>query len=144
MAGDLEDFLRRAAARRQEKEQQQRAQRRPPRRQPEYTDSRRERVVRQPEDDEPVLVAELVDEPDPLTKQREAIAKAKRLAAEMEAQAAKRQKKPGKQTAGSESQPPALLSGNLRADILQLIRQPGGLKRAMLLREILDRPEHRW
>ena len=66
MAGDLEDFLRRAAQRRQQKAQQQKQQqaaaaatKREP---PQYSDRRSERVTRPVELDEPTLTAQVVDD----------------------------------------------------------------------------------
>ena len=29
-------------------------------------------------------------------------------------------------------------------DLIRLLQQPGGIKQAILLKEILERPEHRW
>ncbi len=147
MAGDLEDFLRRAAERRkakaaqqQQQQPQQRRQPAPPRRpQPEYTDRRAERIVR-PEP-EPVLVAEIVE--DPLAERRRKLAEAKKAAAKAQAEAAKKAKRSGAAAPRSSGATPAL-TGDVAGDLIKILQHPGGLRQAILLREILDRPEHRW
>ena len=157
MAGDLEEFLKRAAARRQAKTQQQEAapppqraaQRPTPQRSThvsEYSDRRRERLVRDPSDSEPILVAEIVQEaPDPLAKRRQAIEEAKKEAARAEAEAAGRLAKLQEARGVSGKDNVALtFTGDARADLVRLLRQPGGIKQAILLREILDRPVDRW
>lgn len=64
MAGNLDDFLKRAAQRRAQSEAAKRGQQHqqavPPRRRPEYTDQRRERQVVMADDDDDVVVAEVV------------------------------------------------------------------------------------
>ncbi len=146
MAGDLEDFLRRAADRRKAKTAQQQPpaqqQRRPtPQRrpQPEYTDRRAERIVR-PEPEE-ILVAEVVE--DPLAERRRRLEQAKKAAAKAQAEAAKKMKSTKAAAPKSSGAAPAL-TGDMTADIFRLLRQPQGMRQAILLREILDRPEQRW
>lgn len=150
MAGDLEDFLRRAAERRQQKAAQQPAAKPAPRQRPEYSDRRTERVVHVPEDE--ILVAEVVETPrrpvvpastpaesDYETRLRK-IKDTKEAAAKAEAALAKRNKKLKEvrdQMASSDSTNPA-------EKLVRLIQQPDGIQQAILLREILDRPEHRW
>ena len=140
MPGDLEEFLKRAAARRQAKEQQQQAAAPRPTQRPQYSDRRRERVVRPPEVVEPILVAEVVEVPDSMAQRRHAIEEAKRKAKEAEAEAAKKLAKL-KKSAGKSTTSDVTLTGDARADILRLLKQPGGIKQAILLREILERPK---
>ena len=159
MAGDLEDFLRRAAARRQAKAgqaaapaqpqpQQQQQQSRAQRARQEYTNRNTERQVRQ----EDIVVAEVVEE-DPFAARRQKIANAKKLAAKARAQANKAENKQkaakasAKQAAKSASKSKSAakvgpeLGGAPIDDLLKLIRQPNGIQQAVLLREILDRPK---
>jgi len=104
MAGDLEDFLRRAAARRQQKatqEKQQQAQQQRPE-PPQYSDSRTERVARTVEPVDEVLVADVVEDTtnsyaaqlqrieDTKRAAAQAERKAKRSASEAEAKIAKK------------------------------------------------------
>ena len=158
MAGDLEDFLRRAAERRKQKAQQGGG---PPRRQPppqEYTDSRTERTPRQvPED---VVMAEVVEATDHTYEARkQQVAQAKRLAKRARAEAAQKQRKvdnakqatrDAKRAEKVESQAAAKRkadvanANNPAQQLIELLRQPGGMQQAILIREILDRPEHRW
>ena len=146
MSGDLEDFLRRAAQRRQEKaaEQQRPVAAKPPR--PEYSDRRRERVTRDHDADE-ILTAEVVSEPqesDPnsYANRMKRVAEAKRLAAEVEAEVAQESGNSKKKNRAEES--PLPMTGSSVHDLLGMLRRPGGVQQAILLREILDRPEHRW
>ena len=157
MAGDLEDFLRRAAARRQAKAgqaaapaqpQPQQQQSRAQRARQEYTNRNTERQVRQ----EDIVVAEVVEE-DPFAARRQKIANAKKLAAKARAQANKAENKQkaakasAKQAAKAASKSKAAakvgpeLGGAPIDDLLKLIRQPNGIQQAVLLREILDRPK---
>ena len=157
MAGDLEDFLRRAAARRQAKAgqaaapaqpQPQQQQSRAQRARQEYTNRNTERQVRQ----EDIVVAEVVEE-DPFAARRQKIANAKKLAAKARAQANKAENKQkaakasAKQAAKSASKCKSAakvgpeLGGAPIDDLLKLIRQPNGIQQAVLLREILDRPK---
>lgn len=146
MSGDLEDFLRRAAERRRAKAGS--AAPNPPRRpRPEYTDSRRERVT------EPIEVAEIVDDPievgsgddvgRTLAAQRKRIREAEQRAAKIRAQTKKALS--GIKPASRGSQPPPAIAVPTSADdLIQLLTQPGGLGQAILIKEILERPEHRW
>ncbi len=157
MAGDLEDFLRRAAARRQAKAgqaaapaqpQPQQQQSRAQRARQEYTNRNTERQVRQ----EDIVVAEVVEE-DPFAARRQKIANAKKLAAKARAQANKAENKQkaakasAKQAAKAASKSKSAakvgpeLGGAPIDDLLKLIRQPNGIQQAVLLREILDRPK---
>ena len=161
MAGDLEDFLRRAAERRkakagQQKPQPQRpaqqrpaqqrpAQKPPQRRQPVYTDRRAERIVR-PEP-EPILVAEVIEEPtDSLAARKRRLEEAKKAAERAKAEAAKRASsvRSVSSTRPTSSGAAPALTGDFASDLLKMLQHPNGIKQAILLREILDRPEHRW
>jgi hypothetical protein len=142
MSGDLEDFLRRAAQRRQAKAAQQQPP--APRQRPQYSDRRTERIVRPVEADE-ILTAEIVEEEDPNSFQARMrrVEEAKRAAAKARAEATPKLKKV-KTGQPRSSGVGAALSGNPAQDLLRLLRQPGGIQQAILLREIFDRPEHRW
>jgi hypothetical protein len=146
MPGDLEDFLRRAAQRRQQKAGA--AQPPPQRRRPEYTDSRRERVT------EPIEVAELVEEPieadlvdemgRTLAEQRKRIREAEQRAADIRAQV-KKKAGAAKSRTGSRAQTKAGAKPiPTRDDLVYLLTRQGGLQQAILMKEVLDRPEHRW
>jgi hypothetical protein len=100
-------------------------------------------VVAPYEEDEPILVAELVDAPDGMAKRRQAAKDAKTEANRVVADAA--QQLAALRKASGESDTPNLtFTGDARADLIRLLRQPGGIKQAILLREILDRPIDRW
>ena len=167
MAGDLEDFLQRAAARRLAKAQQaqqtpaparqtqkpQPASPRPPVQKPvvakqssPYTDRKRERVVRPIDDDEPILIAQVVSErdaPEAMANRRKAVKDAKieanRVLADATSQLAALQKASGEPQKANLS-----FTGNPRGDLIRLLQRPGGIKQAILLKEILDPPTHRW
>ena len=148
MAGDLEDFLRRAAQRRQQKAQQQKQQqaaaaasRREP---PQYSDRRAERVTRPVELDEPVLTAQIVED-DELSH----IEAMRRLedakhATKLAQQKANRESRRAKEAKAKSRNTASRLAGNPAEELVRLLKQPGGIQQAVLLREILDRPEHRW
>ena len=144
MPDDLEDFLRRAAARRQAKAAQQppaQPAAPAPRPKPQYSDRRTERVVRPREDE--ILVAEVVEEPNEFQKRQEQVRKAKQKAQEAAAELASAQKKQkSRKPKPSVSSPP--ISRNPAENLIALLQRPGGIQQAVLLREILDRPEHRW
>ena len=165
MAGDLEEFLRRAAQRRAQKAQAAGA---PPQRQPpQYTDSRTERVARPVEDDvviAEVVTAEVVSDPyEPGAEHQREATRAKKQAARARAQHARKleaaeqksrdkkaaAKSAAKQKASDDAKARSDArrladSENLVQDLLSLIRKPGGIQQAVLLREIMDRPDHRW
>lgn len=148
MAGDLEDFLRRAAARRQQKamQEKQKAQQQQPRVPPQYSDSRTERVARPVEPVDEVLVANVVeDSNDSYAAQLQRIEDTKRAAAAAQREA--------KRTAGETAQRASRKSGRSTvvtetgsptSDLINMLKRPGGVRKAILLREILDRPIHRW
>lgn len=145
MAGDLEDFLKRAAQRRQAKAAAQRQQQ--PRERPQYSNSRTERVVREvdPEEvitaevlDAEVLDAEVLDQ-DSIAERARRIEEAKRSAEAIAAETARKHRKSNtlpKQT--------PKLSGTPAKDLIRLLKKPGGIQQAILLKEVFDRPEHRW
>ena len=93
MAGDLEDFLRRAAQRRQAKAAQNRggpADQARARSRPEYTNRKTERLVT-PSDADEVLLAEVVeDEADSITARMRRVEAAKEAAAKAELEAARK------------------------------------------------------
>ncbi len=144
MSNDLEDFLRRAAQRRQAKAQPQAVPLRP---KPEYTSHHAERLTthHQAGEEEP-LEAIIVNEQaeDPYAMQRRRIADAQALAAKEAGYAAQRLAKIQRSIASQSPAGDYKLSGNIAADLMQMLRSPGGIQQAILLREIIDRPEHRW
>jgi hypothetical protein len=164
MSGDLEDFLKRAAERRQAKAAQQQA---PPKRvPPQYSDSRTERVPRPaPTNDvveaqivsasgaEDVVVAEAV----PVSQNRSDKAKsalrkktAKKAAASRQTLSGREQRRAETETMSTpydqvqKSTGNRLSTGFSGESLVEMLKRPGGLQQAFLLREILDRPEHRW
>lgn len=148
MAGDLEDFLRRAAQRRQQKAAQAQPQPQPKRVPPQYSDSRTERIVRpvnlddQGPLDQPVLAAEIVDDDSSLYAQRmQKVEDARRAAASAKRVADDLARRSSQKTPSAGSLGP---TGVPIQDLVNLLRQPGGIQQAILLREIFDRPEHRW
>ena len=142
MSGDLEDFLRRAAQRRQAKSNQQ-SQPKPVRQRPQYSDRKTERVVDAALVEEP-LIAELVDdyESNSLAAQQKRLQESRQAAARAEAEAAKKlaKLKPRRKTRRAN----AVLTGFAAEDLLRLLSSPQGVRQAILLREVLERPEHRW
>ena len=139
MSGDLEDFLRRAAQRRQAKEAQQQSSQRPPRQKPQYSNRRTERMV---EPVEEVVVAEVIEEPiSPLAEAHRRVEEAKRAAAQAEAELATKSK--GQRKSGV-SISTTVSTGNPGLDLVHMLSNHGGLRQAILLNEILERPEHRW
>ena len=160
MSGDLEDFLKRAAARRQAKTTQQQAtqQQAPPKRvPPQYSDSRTERNPHSGPVDE-VVEAEVVSASvvedvvmaQPVTQQKSsnaAAGKPDRVARRAKAKAeAKAEREFASQAydqapATTGSQPSAGFSAE---NLIEMLKRPEGVQQAILLREILDRPEHRW
>ena len=148
MAGDLEDFLKRAAERRAQKQQQgggaqphQRpaAQQRP---KPQYTESRRERQVRQPIQ-EAIPVAEIVEPVNSLAEKQKRLAEAKKRADEARAQRGNPQSE-ATEVLIIEDGDTEIPAGTPAEQLIELIRRPGGIQQAFLLREILERPEQRW
>jgi hypothetical protein len=144
MSGDLEDFLRRAAQRRQAKAAQQ-SQPAPKRQPPQYSDRRTERLVQARETDE-VLTAEIVeDDPNSFSARLRRIEEAKQAAAKAEAETAKKLAKArGKSIRSKSSSVAVALSVNPTQELIRMLRNSSGIRQAILLREILDRPEHRW
>lgn len=150
MAGDLEDFLKRAAERRAQK-QQQGGGAKPaaprPRPRPEYTDARQERQIRQPVEDA-IPVAEIVEPVNPLAEQERKVAAAKKRAEEAKRKIAELQRSKGSnrssQTASSTTAGSPLSNGTPIEQLIQMIHHPDGIQQAFLLKEILDRPMDRW
>lgn len=146
MAGDLEDFLRRAAERRQAKaaaDQQEQLQN-PQRQRPEYSNRRTERLSQIP-DDEEILTAEIVEEPaTTMAAQIQRTEDANRAQARAQSDRAKQMKEDKAQEARDTRTAAREAVGLPAMDLIRLLRKPGGIQQAILLREILDRPEHRW
>lgn len=181
MAGDLEDFLRRAAQRRAEAAatRPKQAQPQSPRR-PEYTDRNRERSTSTDDADEEVVVADLVppvvqprrqtpQPPSPGPIQRGSVPiqrgagpiqrvpeQIQRATQQIQIAAQQTQRDVQRaQHAVGEAQRSALEAQRLNdipefaADptvqaLLRLMTNPSGIRQAILAREILDPPHHRW
>lgn len=143
MSGDLEDFLRRAAQRRQAKAAAQQPSGPPARRpKPQYSDRKTERTVRLPEDE--VHAAEGADDdPNSFAARMKRIEEAKEAAIKAEKEAAEKLAK----SHGGRTRPDmktAAPTGHPAQDLIRMFQQPGGIQQAILMREILERPEHRW
>ena len=148
MSGDLEDFLRRAAQRRQAKAAQAKKPAAGPRERPQYSNSRTERVVRSVEAEEAhdqVLSATVVEQPgaDTLAGRRERLEAAKAAAERAKAEAAEKLKKIGRQKPKTGAVVSAT-SDVSNHSLIAALKDPNGLRNAILLREIIDRPTHRW
>jgi hypothetical protein len=99
---------------------------------------------------EEILTAEIVDDEveshsrqiQRMEDQRRSIEEAKKVARRLEEETAKKKKKMAKRDAGESSVPQS--TGHPVADLLANFRRAGGIQQAILMREILDRPEHRW
>jgi hypothetical protein len=114
-----------------------------PRPKPEYTEAKRERLVRPPVE-EPVPGVELAQQPiGQLAEKRERAAKAKKKAAESRERVAQQQRDIHEPTAADRGVI-SIAGGSPIEQLLDLMRRPGGIQQAFLLREILERPEERW
>ena len=149
MSGDLEDFLRRAAQRRQAKSAQ-RSQPQAARSKPQYSNRQTERVVDAVIVDEPLMAEVIAEDSNPLAAQQRHLQESRKAAALAQAEAAKKLSKikgrrRSKGRAAASSGPSRLaLSGVTSEDLIRLLSTPQGIRQAILLREVLDRPEHRW
>ncbi|TWU02701.1 hypothetical protein [Stieleria varia] len=146
MAGDLEEFLRRAAERRAQKQQQQQQQPAapPPPPQQSYTNSRTERQVRPAAEE--VVMAEIVEEPVNAIAERQRQVAEARKRAEVARKKLANSKRSVKhvdevKVAVSVDETP---TGITPEALIAMLRRPGGLQQAILLREILERPERNW
>ena len=163
MPDDIEDFLKRAAQRRQAKA----AQTPPPKpaavapQRPEYTSARSERVPRnRPENEVPVQAILIEDEAvEPVAKHISQLQKERLKAArETAARRAGGTVKPVDTKAVSQAYvvperaanvAPKVTTGDNQGftatdRLVTMLRQPEGMMQAILLNEILTRPEHRW
>ncbi len=144
MSGDLEDFLRRAAQRRQAKAVEQPKAEAPVKRAPQYSDSRSERIARVVDDAEEILTAEIVDDDGTSIAARMLrLEEAKRAAGHAEQAAAAKMRKVRGMLPRQQKTVKAI-TGNPVKDLIAAMQRPGGVQQAILLKEILDRPSHRW
>jgi len=99
-----------------------------------------------PEPPDEVMTAEIVeDDPNSYAARLRRLEEAKQAAAIAEAEAAKKLTRAKGKRGGSKSSGVAVaLTGNKTRDLIKMLRHSGGIQQAILLREILDRPEHRW
>ncbi|MEO1525255.1 MAG: hypothetical protein AAFX06_07445 [Planctomycetota bacterium] len=143
MAGDLEDFLKRAAERRAAKQRQQGGggpapqQQRP---QPQQPIQRPAPQRPQPQQryEEPIPVAEVVEPVNPLAEQQRRLEEAKKKAEEAREKLAKQMR--GNKGKADQASTGVVLSGSPAEQLLAMLRQPNGIQQAFLLREILERP----
>ncbi|OYP35710.1 hypothetical protein [Rhodopirellula sp. MGV] len=154
MAGDLEDFLKRAAERRAQKQRTagnartnsgsgqrphtQGSQQRQKRQAPQYTNSRRERQVRV-EDDEPILLGEPIEVEGPLAAQQQQLAISKRRAEDARKRISEAQRSVAALAPGDPSEDDHVTENPIE-ELLQHLSRPGGAQQAFLLNEILTRP----
>jgi len=163
MPDDIEDFLKRAAQRRQAKASPSPPPNPaafPPQR-PEYTSARSERIPRnRPENEKPMQAILIEDEAvEPVAKHVTQLQK-ERLKALREAEARRAggtvkpvDQKPASQTyvvpERAANVAPKVTTGDNQGftatdRLVTMLRQPEGMMQAILLNEILTRPEHRW
>lgn len=145
MSGDLEDFLRRAAQRRQAKAAEAQSAPKPmPKTRPQYTDSRSERVPQIVEEAEEILTAEFVDDDgSSIAARMKRLADAKRLAAAAEEEAGVAMRKVRGMLSRQKVERKAFTDNTIQ-DLIETMQSPGGVQQMVLLKEILDRPTHRW
>ncbi len=135
MAGDIEEFLRRAAQRRQQRDNQQRSRQTPERPQrrpaPEYSDSRAERVARarQVVQQAPVMAEIIEDEELPVRTLAARRKERETLNDQDRSRAANKSKEQGS---------PSTSDGNLQQQLIAMLRSPSGLRQAFVVREILE------
>lgn len=147
MAGDIEDFLRRAAQRRQQQANQKQAQpAQPPQRSaPQYTDRRRERV-RQAVPVQPIM-AEIIEEDDEVeavvaTPSLSELRKSREATDRSDLEREQNRFSGGASVSDDAAQ---IRPGeNVNIDLLRLLRSPNGLRQAVLLREILEPRSNFW
>ncbi|QDS89785.1 hypothetical protein EC9_39850 [Rosistilla ulvae] len=151
MADDIEAFLRRAAQRR--KEQAARKAAPAAKSRPEYTDSRAERTIRQVRPEEVVVEAEIVDDSAGISDLSSRHLQADHLANtvgqaddKMEAHIQKVFDHQVGRLASEPSEPVihSVVDDDIAKTLISLLQTPQGVQQAFLLREIIDRPEHRW
>lgn len=145
MSGDLEDFLRRAAQRRQAKAAEaQSAPKSTPKTRPQYTDSRSERIPQVVEEAEEILVAEFVDDDgSSIAARMKRLADAKRAAAAAEEEAGIAMRKVKGMLSRQKVERKAFTDNTIQ-NLIETMQSPGGVQQMVLLKEILDRPTHRW
>lgn len=142
MADEIDEFLRRAAARRKQALEQAappatQAARRP---RPEYTrrDQEREALdVHSMEDEEEIVVEAKLIEPRVPERQQPERQQPERQQPE--------QPQPAPRKADTSWNTASRVKHSVKMPrLIETLTQPQGLAQAFLLREILDRPEHRW
>lgn len=161
MSNDIEDFLKRAAQRRQVKSSQPSPQPASSAPRPEYTSARSERIPRNRGDEDLPIEAILIEEP----LEKESVAKQLRAAEQQRSQAARITAarraggtvKPVQPAVASPRVPPerapSVAPQTARGDnmgfvavdrLVTMLQKPEGMLQAILLQEVLQRPEHRW
>ncbi|QEG41643.1 hypothetical protein [Roseimaritima ulvae] len=152
MAGDIEEFLRRAAERRQQRANQRNAQQQQATRPaaPQYTDRATERLPRAerraqqaPPYQPPVqqaepLLAEIIedDEHESMSQRRRSREAEDQAKVDSELQ---RHSEEGKQERSDRGE-----QSNAAEDIIRLLKSPNGMKQAVILREILEPRSNFW
>lgn len=148
MSGDLEDFLRRAAQRRQAKSAQQ-PQPQAARPKPEYSNRRTERVVDAVIVEEPMVAEIVAEDTRSFAAQQRRLRESQQQAARAKADAAAKlsqlkQRHPFSSGGRRRGAARVVLTGVTSQDLIRLLATPQGIRQAILLREVLERPEHRW
>ncbi len=152
MAGDMEEFLRRAAERRRRQAEQKPAPPAPqPRRQPEirYVEPQADAVVL-PGEDVAEHVARHMDTSDYADRASLMAAEVGMADDHMEAHVHQvfdhdlgqlEAKDRDRETQGAHQRPSPPATGDIAASLIQMLRTPATVRQAIVLREILDRPE---
>lgn len=138
MSNDIEEFLRRAAERRQQAARQRSAQQQAqtkPRSAPQYTDRAAERRVSSARDVEPEEVAVVAE----IVEPSEAEYASGGLAQRRDAERAAKKLSDAQLVLAAPVTPETLI-----AALTRQLSTPEGLRQALLIREVLDRPTHRW
>lgn len=147
MSGDLEDFLRRAAQRRQAKAAETEAAPKPtptPKPRPQYTNSRSERIPQIVEEAEEILTAQFVDDDgSSIAARMKRLSDAKSVAAAAEAEAGVAMRKARGMLTRQQVERVAFTDNTIQG-LIATLQSPGGVQQMVLLKEILDRPTHRW
>lgn len=170
MQDDLEDFLARAAKRRADKANRQRGEeiRSESRRinqeiQSQYSDSRSERVVKVDDYEEEIFEAELVGEDlaqaqmlssgssehpstglDRETSRLKQIKSAEANSRSIHQNVKSASKSSLENPKVEKSRSRDHVTGIHSLELVQMLSRPGGIRQAFLLKEIIDRPLHRW
>ncbi|QDV57720.1 hypothetical protein [Rosistilla oblonga] len=152
MSDDIEAFLRRAAQRRKEQAARKAAPTAKPR--PQYTDSRAERKIREQQVEE-IVEPEIIEQADGFSQLSSRHLQAEHFAGgvgqaddKMDAHIQQvfdhQVSKLASEPADVSSQSQALADGEIAKALIDMLQTSNGVQQAFLLREIIERPTHRW